>query len=215
MIFNGDLEDYGVVDTEFDPMIEALKGTNLYDKTFMVRGNHDDTVEGSAALWESYFETEPNLKTLPAGVTDYGSLDSSSDYLNYSYIYGNSMFIGLDVPGDVELLTETQLSWLDARLTAAESLGLTHAFIYFHGPMYCVEDTHCSCTAKTDGSCTPADLVTVINNHPIVSAFFHGHEHILGWTHMDSTRVPGLTGSFEQFITAPAGGWTYNECRLP
>jgi hypothetical protein len=57
--------------------------------------------------------------------------------------------------------------------------------------------------------------VSVINKHPIVTATFHGHEHILGWTHMDNTRVAGLSGSFEEFITSPSGGWNYNASIYP
>jgi hypothetical protein len=215
VIFNGDLEDNGVLASEINPMTTALKNAGIFNKTFLVRGNHDDHVSGSAALWESYFETSPNIRVLPNGVTEYVSLNTSSDNLNYSFIYGNSMFIGLDVPGDVSLLTSAQLTFLDVRLTYAESKGLTHAFIYFHGPLYCVEGIHCTCSTKADGSCTPSALVSVINRHPIVSATFHGHEHILGWTHMDNTRVGGLTGSFEQFITSPSGGWTYNSYLFP
>ena len=214
IIFNGDLENGGVVNAEINPMVTAIKNAGLFNQTFLVRGNHDNVISGSAALWESYFETAPNIKVLPAGVSDYVSLDSSSDYLNYSFIYENSMFIGLDVPGDVSLLF-AQLTFLDTRLTYAESIGLVHAFIYFHGPLYCVESVHCTCTNKTDVNCTPADLISVINKHPIVSATFHGHEHILGWTHMDNSRVAGLTGSFEQFITSPSGGLTYNGSLYP
>jgi hypothetical protein len=215
VLFNGDLEDNGVTSSEIDPMIAGLKNAGLFNQTFLIRGNHDNHVSGSAALWESYFETSPNIRILPAGVTDYVSLSSSTDKLNYSFIYGNSMFIGLDVPGAVNLLTSTQLTFMDARLSNAESRGLVHAFIFWHGPMYCVESTHCTCTAKADGSCTPAALVSVINKHPIISAFFHGHEHILGWTHMDNTRVSGLTGSFEEILTSPSGGWTYNSYLFP
>ena len=215
IIFNGDLENEGVINTQMDPMIADLKNAGVFNQTFLVRGNHDDYVSGSASLWENYFETVPNIKTLPAGVTDYVSLDSNSDYLNYSFIYGNAMFIGLDVPGDADLLTSAELNFLDARLIYAESQGLTHAFIFFHGPLYCVESVHCNCSTKSDASCTPSALVSVINNHPIVSATFHGHEHVLGWVHMDNTRVAGLTGSFEEFITSPSGGWTYNAYLYP
>ena len=215
VIFNGDLENDGVWSSEMNPMVNDLKNAGLYNQSFLVRGNHDDHISGSSALWESYFETAPNIRVLPTGVTNYVSLNSSSDNLNYSFVYGNAMFIGLDVPGDVDLLTSAQITFLDARLTYAESRGLVHAFIYFHGPLYCVESTHCSCTTKTDASCTPSTLVSVLNKHPIVSATFHGHEHILGWTHMDNTRVAGLTGSFEEFLTSPSGGWTYNSYLYP
>ncbi len=198
-----------------NPMTNALKSAGLFNQTFLVRGNHDDHVSGSAALWESYFETAPNIRSYPAGVSNYVSLNSNSDNLTYSFIYGNSIFIGLDVPGDADLLTSAELSFLDSRLTFAENDGLAHAFIYFHGPMYCVESTHCTCTSRTDSSCTPSALITVVNKHPIVSAFFQGHEHIMGWTHMDNTRLSSLTGSFEEFLTSPSGGVTYNSDLFP
>ncbi len=59
VIFNGDLEDTGFILTEMNPMVNALKSANLFNKTYLVRGNADNSVEGSAALWESYFETAP------------------------------------------------------------------------------------------------------------------------------------------------------------
>ena len=111
---------------------------------------HDDHIDGSAAVWESYLETSPNIPTRPAYVANKVALNSSSDNLIYSFDYGNSIFIGLDVPGDIggaggsQLLTDAQLTFLDARLTYAENAGLTHAFIFFHGPEYCVELNHCT-----------------------------------------------------------------------
>ena len=125
------------------------------------------------------------------------------------------MFIGLDTPGDVDYLTSTQLTFLDSRLTYAENAGLVHAFIYFHGPMYYVESVHCDCPTRTDSSCTPTTLISVINKHPIVSAFFHGHEHILGWTHIDNTRLAAVTGSFEEFLTSSSGSTNYNSYLYP
>jgi hypothetical protein len=216
VIFNGDLEIGGFALTEIDPMVSAIKNAGLFNKTFLVRGNHDNVIGGSAGLWESYFETPPNIKILPTGVSEYVSLDSNSDYLNYSFIYENAMFIGLDVPGEIwNSLPSAELTFLDARLARAESIGLAHAFIFFHGPLYCVSSKHCTCSLKTDASCTPPALVTIINNHPVVTATFHGHEHILGWTHMDGSRVAGLTGSFEQFMTSPSGGPTDNGLLYP
>jgi len=211
VIFNGDLEIDGVRTTELNPMVTALKNAGLFNQTFLVRGNHDNHVTDSATLWENYFESSPNIKIPPVGVTDYASLDSGSEYLNYSFNFGNAMFIGLDYPANiVDYLTSSQLSFLDARLTAGESMGLDHAFIYFHKSLYCVASTHCNCNLKTDASCTQSALVTVLNKHPIVSATFHGHEHILGWVHMSSARLGTLTDSFEEFFTSPSGGITDN-----
>ncbi len=215
VIFNGDLEDSGVVASQMDPMVNALKSANLFNRSFMVRGNADNFVSGSAGLWETYFSTAPNIKTLPTYVRNYVALNSNSDYLVYSFEYGNSMFIGLDVPGDIDLMTPEQLTFLDARLTYAENQGLTHAFIFFHGPEYCVESVHCGCVTRTDGVCTPPALITIINNHPVVTATFHGHEHVLSWTHMDATRISGLTRGYEQFITSPSGGTTYSSYLYP
>ena len=78
-IFNGDLEDDGVRISELDLMTSVLKNANIFNKTFIVRGNHDDHVSGSAAVWENYFETVPNIRVLPAGVSNYVSLNSNSD----------------------------------------------------------------------------------------------------------------------------------------
>jgi hypothetical protein len=211
-IFNGDLENDGVVNDRMTAMTGAFG--SLYNSTFLVRGNHDDHVSGSAALWESFFETAN--RPLPAGVTNYVSMDASSTYLTYSFDYGNSRFIGLDAPGDFGIVTSAEFSFMDARLTDAENLGLTHAFLFWHGPEYCVESVHCSNSSRTGTiSSNMSKLVTIINKHPIVTATFHGHEHILGWVHMDNTRVSTLTRSYEEFITSPSGGYTYNSYIYP
>jgi hypothetical protein len=213
VIFNGDLENDGAAIAELNPMATALINAGLYGQTFLVRGNHDNHQAGSASLWEGFFASAN--RPLPAGVSNYVAIDSNSTYLTYSFDYGNSRFIGLDVPGQAELLTSAQYDFIDQRLTEAESLGLLHAFIYFHGPEYCVESNHCTCIAKNDGSCTEADFIALINKHPIVSATFHGHEHILGWVHMDGARISNLAYSYEEFFTSPSGGETSNDFLYP
>jgi hypothetical protein len=217
-IFNGDLEDEGVDQSQMDVEVAALNGgdgnnNGLYNKTFLVRGNHDDQTNGSAALWENYF-TIAN-RSLPSGVTNYIALDSSSTYLTYSFDYGNSRFIGADVPGDADLLTSAEATFIDGRLADAVNKGLIHAFLFFHGPEYCVESTHCNCSSANDSSCTPESIINLINKYPIVSATFHGHEHILGWVHMSKARVSGLTHEYEEFLTSPSGSSTYNSYLFP
>jgi hypothetical protein len=194
--------------------INAIKnGAGIFNKTLFVRGNHDNTVAGSATAWENYFSSQN--RPLPAGVTNYAFVSSTTQYLTYSFDYGNSRFIGLDVPGDVVLLNTEEYNFLERRLSDATNQGLTHAFIFFHGPEYCVESTHCTCTTKNNGSCTPAALIQLINQYPIVSATIHGHEHILGWVHMDSSRVSSLTHPYEEFFTSPSGANTYNSKLYP
>jgi hypothetical protein len=207
ILFAGDVENDGVVTSEMDPMIGVLKNAGLFTGTFIVRGNHDDLVTGSAALWQTYFSSQfgGSIRPLPAGVSNYVAIDSTSSYLSYSFDYGNSRFIGIDVPGDADLLTSAEYTFLDNRLSNAESMGLTHAFIFFHGPEYCVESEHCDCSTRTDSSCTPSDFITLINKYPIVSATFHGHEHVLGHVHMDNTRIAALTHPYEEFLTSSAG----------
>jgi hypothetical protein len=217
-IFNGDLEDDGFDQLQMNVEVAALNGgdgknNGLFNKTFLVRGNHDDHTNGSAALWENFFSN--SNRSLPSGVTNYIALDSSSTFLTYSFDYGNSRFIGADVPGDADLLTSAEASFIDKRLADAETKGLIHAFLFFHGPEYCVESTHCNCVNANDSSCTPGSIINLINKHPIVSATFHGHEHILGWVHMSNARVSGLTHAYEEFLTSPSGSGTYNSNLIP
>jgi hypothetical protein len=215
VIFNGDLEVKRSGNTEINPEIISISNAGLFNQTFFVRGNHDNGSSGSSALWESTFPTSSTGKALPSGVTDYVSLNSSPENLSLSFIFGNSMFISLDVPGDADLLTSDQLSFLDSRLTYGESNGLIHAFIFFHGHLYCVESTNCDCKSPVDASCTPSALVEVLNKHPIVSASFNDHEYILGWTHMDKNKVEVLTTNQDVLITPPSDGSTYNAYLSP
>jgi hypothetical protein len=206
VLFNGDLSNSALSTSELTNKTASFKTSGLFDRTFFIRGNHDNEASGDAAVWENWFSDHP--KTLPAGVTNYSAINTSSTYLTYSFDYGNARFVGLDVPGDFGSATAAEFTWLDGRLAEAESLGLTHAFLFWHGPEYCVESIHCSTSTRTGTiSTNMAKLVTIINKHPIVSATFHGHEHILGWVHMDNTRVTTLTRSYEEFLTSPSGGY--------
>lgn len=121
--------------------------------------------------------------------------------MTYSFDYGNSHIVGIDVPGgDVSTITSTQITWLDNDLAAAESRGLAHAFLFWHGPIYYV-DGHSSTPSSS--------LIAVLNKHPIVSAAFFGHEHLVTYTHIDSSRISTITHPFEEFISGGAGAQPY------
>jgi hypothetical protein len=170
-------------------------GTNdLFDKSFAVRGNHD---KNTTDAWQANFE----FSAVAAEIGAENYAEQAKD-LTYSFDLGNAHFAGVDLPeGDVHTLTNEQIDWLDGDLAAAEGRGLTHAFLFWHGPLYPV-DGH--------PSTPPQTLIAVLNRHPIVSAGFFGHEHLVTHTRIDGLRLPGLTIPLEQFISGAAGANLYN-----
>jgi hypothetical protein len=178
-------------------------GNGMFNITFVSRGNHDVGNKTTNALWQSFFDM--------AGTSDFvGALNFSESVEDetYSFDYGNSHFVTVDVHDDVDIITPAEIAWLDGDLTAAEARGVTHTFIFWHGPIYCV-DGHCSYTTAL-GSDAPAALVTVLNSHSSIAMTFHGHEHVNAYTHLDDTRIPGLSHSFEQFVAGEAGAPPYS-----
>ncbi len=167
------------------------RGTNnLLNKSFITRGNHDANTD---TLWRAKFNFAATAVRM--GAAHY--TEQSQD-MTYSFDYGNSHFIGIDMPGGgVTTMSSAQITWLDKDLTAAEGRGLTHAFLFWHGPVYTM-DGHCCKVAS------PA-LVNVLNKHPIVAATFHGDEHVVAYRHINRSRIPGITHEFEEFISGDAG----------
>jgi parallel beta-helix repeat protein len=214
-IYEGDLESSGFTTSGMAAWKEAMDGqltgvtapNGMFDIVFPVRGNHDDA---NTADWQAYFNFQATADFV--GATNYTNMPGEED-LTYSFDYDNAHFIGVDVAGSAGGITSAQINWIndDLSLAELERPWLTHAFIYFHGPIYCV-DGHCSCSQR---SCSiDADverLIEVFNQHPIVSATFHGHEHTYAYTYIDDTRIPpdgafeGVTHPFHQFITGSAG----------
>ncbi len=199
-IYEGDLESDGFTLSGMNAWKDAMNGysdNGMFDKTLPVRGNHD---RNDTPGWQAYYDLRSTARGL--GATKYSEL---AEDLTYSFDYGNAHFIGVDVLGDADYLSPEQVNWIDNDLAAAEMRGLTHAFVYFHGPIYCV-DGHCSCTTRV----CPLDsivvsLIDVFDRHPIVSATFHGHEHTYAHVHIDDTRIPEAIHPFEQFVTGSAG----------
>jgi hypothetical protein len=207
-LYSGDAEPQGYTTAGTSLFLAAIDGNasnGVSARTFLVRGNHDilDTPG-----WQQQYELATVAGTI--GATHYSAFTPE---LTYSFDYKNSHFAAIDVPGDVDLITPEQISWLDSDLSAAEVRGLTHAFLYFHGPIFCVQSVHCAFPAES-GSRAPQALIAVLNKHPLVSASFHGHEHVLTYTHLDATRLPGLTHAFEEIVAGTAGAPNY-VCDLP
>jgi hypothetical protein len=201
----GDLCSSGPSATCFNTQKDAINGDStgaksngLFDKTFATRGNHDSS-GGSA--WQSGF----NFKNVASSIGATNYVEQTAD-MTYSFDYGKSHFVGLDdacnnqnsCAGDI---TSAQINWLDQDLTNAENRGLKHAFLFWHGPAYTVS-SHCC------GGASSA-MIAVLNKHPIVSAGFYGHEHLLEYTHLDSSVIPSLKCSFEQVISGGAGASLY------
>jgi hypothetical protein len=212
-IYPGDLESDGPTCAGLKAWKNAMNGernNGIWDITFPTRGNHDRRPDVNYSgycssgvniqHWKDHFDLKNNAQK--AGVSNY--VEDKED-LRYSFEYGNSIFIGLDVAGGITWLTAEDKTFLSSRLSNAESRGLTHAFIYFHGPIYCI-DGHCSCSDLTGCMKNASlDLVKIFNQHPIVSATFHGHEHIYAYTYMNKSRASSITNDFHQFVVGSAG----------
>ncbi len=195
-IYPGDLCDSFSTSCITSTWKTALNGggtNNMFSKTFVTRGNHDT---GDLSGWQSIFDFATTAATI--GATNYSAQTADA---TYSFDYGNSHFVGIDLPdGDVSTMSSAEITWLDNDLTAAEGRGLTQAFLFWHGPIYYV-DGH--------PSTPPAALITALNKHPIVSASFHGHEHLITYTHINSSRISTITHPFEEFISGAAGADLY------
>jgi hypothetical protein len=193
-LFPGDVCDSGPNQTCFTPWLNAINGgtvpgNGMFNKTFAARGNHDSS---GASFWVANFDVAGVASRV--GATNLSQLNTD---LTYSFDYDNSHFVLIDIPsGGVAGISAAQITWLDNDLTAAANRGLTHAFLSWHGPVYPVAN-HCCET-------NPA-LNAMLNKHTIVSATFHGHEHVVTHTHIDSSRIPGVTHEYEQIVSGDAG----------
>lgn len=205
-LFVGDLYDTGFNLDAVAALRDAMDGDqpmSLSGTLFPVRGNHD-IIGGDTATtgWQSYFDVakrvwggEPAKGVPGIGGSNYTFM-AVSDSLTYSFDYQNAHFVGMDIPGDVTLVTDSQLAWLDGDLAAAEMRRLQHAFLFWHGPVY-------SSGSRHGGIDAPGSMISVLNRHPIVSAVFGGHAHVAAWTHMYTNRIASITHPFEAFIVPP------------
>ena len=212
-IYAGDLEEAGFTQSGMDLWKQAMNGqltgdtspNGMFGLTLPVRGNHDSS---NTSGWQAFFDLSQTAAGV--GATHYTFMAGQEDR-TYSFDFGNAHFIGVDVTGDAGLLTSAQIQWIDTDLAEAESRSLTHAFIYFHGPIYCI-DGHCSCSQRVCSLPTAVkNLITMLNGHPILTATFHGHEHTYAYTFLDETRIPpdgsfvGVTHPFHQVVAGDAG----------
>ncbi|MCK5798412.1 MAG: metallophosphoesterase [Deltaproteobacteria bacterium] len=184
-----------------DPVYDK-NPNGMFKIVFPVRGNHDNSLSG----WEKWWQANHPMAQAAAdvGATSFTSMSGHANS-TYSFDYKNAHFIGLDVPGDVPLITSDSVTWLDKDMSAAEGRGIKHTFLYFHGPIYCV-DGHCSCSTGICSSSSRVDaLISVLNKHPSISATFHGHEHVYAYTLLNNKRDSRITRPFRQFVTGAAG----------
>jgi acid phosphatase type 7 len=181
--------------------IDGGKANGLFQNTFTVRGNHDATSSSGYLNWMAAHH--PLAKAASSlGAKSYSDMAGKASQV-YSFDYGNAHFVGLDSTGDADTIGSDQITWLDGDLAAAQGRGLAHAFLFFHGPIYCVAE-HCDCKTNICKSGI-YKLVTVLNKYPFVSATFHGHEHVYAYTLLDNKRDAKITHPFHQFVTGDAG----------
>lgn len=168
-------------------------GGNLLGMSFVSRGNHDS---GGTAVWTAYPDFNFSAHASAIGATNF-----RGDNLTYSFDYGSSHFTVVDMPGgDATSMSSSQIAWVDSDLTAAEARGIAWSFLFWHGPEYPMGG-HC-CTNATS-------LAQMVGRHQSVGATFHGHEHNLAYTHIDSTKIAGVSHAYEEFTIGGAGAGLY------
>jgi hypothetical protein len=195
----------GAIDgTLTDDPVFHKNANGMFDIVFPVRGNHEGSSSGFATwMGQNHAASKTAAKV---GATQFASMPGN-DNLVYSFDYGNAHVVGLDALGNADELTSAQLGWLDTDLGEAEKRGLAHAFLFFHGAIYCVAN-HCSCSTglcNDGGNIKLQNLIAVTNKHAIVAATFHGHEHLNAHTLLDGTRDSSIKHAFHQFVTGDAG----------
>lgn len=193
-LYSGDIWDTGWDQTEYDNWKNAV-GTTLFDKTFAIKGNHD---AGNDAEWQGFFN-------FPAAATSIGATNYAALYtdLTYAFQYQNNFFVGIDGSGgdfDASIDT-TVINWVDQQIAAAESRGVTNTHIWSHGAIYYVDD-------HAAGVSTAFTAMT--NRHPTIRTFFHGHEHVLAYVLLNSSRISNITHSFAQIDSGTAGADLYS-----
>ena len=115
-IYSGDLVESGFAAGPMATWKTAINGgTNngMFDISFVVRGNHDSTDPTGFAAFFNY-----DAVAATVGATN---LTQQTKNLTYSYDYGNSHFVAIDVPDDATLITAAQIAWADSDLAAAEA----------------------------------------------------------------------------------------------
>jgi hypothetical protein len=210
-IYNGDAEG-GSGLSGWQTALDGNNSNGMSTKTFVVRGNGN-----SESNWYSFFNFRQVADNIGASyfrdITDTAegvpNITTASNK-TYAFDYGNSRFIGMDVPGCTSsLYTSTLINWVHTRIDEATAKNLNHVFLFFHGPIW-YADNHTECVI-------PTSLVQIINDHPIVTAQFAGHEHLKAALFFgpNDARL-SMSHKFAELFTAGAGGGTYscNTARL-
>src|SRR3990172_9373165 len=78
-----------------DAINNGSTGNGTFNITFPFRGNHDDDQAG----WDSYFSGHSQAAVAAIGATNFASYSSDGAQRTYSFDYGNSHFVGIDMPG--------------------------------------------------------------------------------------------------------------------
>lgn len=229
-LFIGDLVDHwdkAAMD-EWVSMLNggSTPGNRLQETTFLVRGGHDACSEDDceSAVREGYADYLAKIDYSIASVaTRIGAVNlvtrshpRDPKNIDYSFDYGNAHFIGIDAVNEEgsDTVTDDQVAWVDADLTAAEQRPLTHAFLFFHRAIYTVGKNCCS---------QRIELAEMLGRHPIVTAVFNGHEHTYAHTLLTADRLGGsVSVPIHQFVAGTVGCGckedtepdeaTYSEC---
>jgi len=145
-------------------------------------GNHDDDAgDPSLTRWQRLF-------VLPDAAT-------CNDVM-YSFRYGNSAFICLNVPESGSIPGTFQTGWLEDRLKSLRANpSVRHIFVFFHAPPYSSYSGH------QGNSNVRLQICPLLEKYGVQLVFCgHVHAYERSWA-----NLPGPGGGIE-YITTGAGG---------
>lgn len=175
-IIGGEQNDEVAHDEEYqayDEMFKANEGTNL-----MVPGNHD-AYQSLDDYYSKYYGDQ-----------------------NYTFVYGNTRFIGINSNDDVDdegRVVPEIFTWLEGVLDSATEENI---IVYWHHPLVVPEYATETNGVPADQQLDLAQLLVDYNVDLLMVGHVHGYDDRI----VDSSDIPGLQGTLHQIVMGGAGG---------
>jgi len=182
----------------------------VLDTGDMIYGHSRDL----ARIWEEWRIYRGVAERLPAPIFhvpgNHDIWDSSSARIYhelwgptyYSFVYGNSLFIGLDTETDRNQVADDEFHWLEHRL---QQCTQSNVFLFFHAPLFPVDG---AIGSSLDHYPPKRDRLhkLFVQYRPLVRGVFAGHEHLYDFQQRDGIPYYISGGGGAPLYAAPELG---------